>query len=182
MRSFSKRLTRLLLIVVILFPMGVGSFLTFLGASDLYAATFVPITKWEAPYGFLTFTSLKAEHCEWVLLLDDISVDSNNGVLKLWVSFSFVNISSSGEEVIGFQIPYNAEIGPKIQDAEVGGSDNEWEEVPLEVIDREVITVEEEISLVYLKFIASKEAIHYWASFGLVWKGFMVGKDFQIIL
>jgi len=78
--------------------------------SDLYGATIVPIPKWEAPYGFLALTSLKAELSEWVLLLDEISVDCNGGVFRLWVFFSLENISSSGEEVVGFQVPYSAEI------------------------------------------------------------------------
>jgi len=41
------------------------------------------------------------------------------------------------------------------------------------------MAVGKDISLAYLKFVASKEAMHYWASFEFDLKGFMVREGFS---
>jgi len=109
-RSLLKRSTRLLALVVVVFPIGVGLFLTGLGARNLREASAVSIPKWSAPFAFLVFTTFEAEWEGGQVVIREIDLDANRAQGKITAAFSVRGISSPDEAVVGFQIPYRVEI------------------------------------------------------------------------
>jgi len=81
-----KRLTKnIAKIVIVVFPIVAGLFLTILGALELYNATVVPIPKWEAPYGFLLFSSAKSELKELFVEFEKISVETDENLPSVMI-------------------------------------------------------------------------------------------------
>jgi len=166
-------------IVIVVFPIAAGLFLTSLGVLELHNATVVPIPKWTVPYGFLLFSSAKSELNELFVEFGKISVDDNFARMNIRLHFSAMNISSPDEEVVGVQVPYSS---IEVFDAAVSGIDSEGRTVQLDVTDRQVMAVGNNTSLAYLKFVASTGATHFNAVtvvYGLVWKGFIVREGFS---
>jgi len=174
-RSLLKRLTRLLALVVVVFPIGVGLFLTALGAHNLREASVVSIPKWSAPFGFLVFTTFEAEWEGGQVVMYDIDLDANRARGKITADFFVRGISSPDEAVVGFQIPYSVEI----PDLGISGSGDEGKPVPLRITDWQVLAIGNNTSLAYIRFVPSPEATRYSVRFAPIWRDFIVREGFS---
>jgi len=174
---FSRVAFLILKLLVVLFPIGAGLFLTNLGMVKLNEATIVPFRQLSNPYGFLAFSSIQLQGVTWCIIIGDQFLDIKNDTYSLLVVFSFDLINaSSGEHVIGFQLPGFGEFSTEPGVAELGfriEGYNEQGKISVEVTDEKAVLVEEvEISIVYAKFVALPNAFHYEGRVLFTWKGF----------
>jgi len=174
---FSRVAFLILKLLVVLFPIGAGLFLTNLGVVKLNEATIVLFRQLSNPYGFLVFSSIQLQRVEWTFIIGDQFLDIKNDTASLLICFDFDLINaSSGEQVIGFQLPGFGEFSAEPGVAELGfriEGYNEQGKVSVEVTDEKAVLVEEvEICIVYAKFVALSNAFYYEGRVFFTWKGF----------
>lgn len=180
----AKGLGFVLRLMVVLFPLVTGVFLTNYGIDKLNEAYIFSKKPWTAPYGFLVFSSMPMREVDAHFWLESVSVKDN--AAEVCLSFHFYRImdqSVTGEQVIGFQIPYVVQL--QSLDISVGP-----EQLPVPISDQETIFIEEPPSkppaeenirttIIYLKLTASSEDSEYHGDIFFTWEGLIVRESFS---
>ena len=179
-----KKLDFILRLIVILFPLVTGVFLSNYGIDKLNEAYFFSKKPWTAPYGFLVFSSMPMQRVEVHFWLDTISIKDNTaGVCLSFHFFLEMNSTVTGEQVVGFQIPYKVKL-------DVLNVSSGPEEYPVQISEQKMIFIEEPplkppaeektmTTIIYCKFIASPEATEYHGSMFFTWEGLIVRESFS---
>jgi len=85
---FSRVAFLILKLLVVLFPIGAGLFLTNLGVVKLNEAIIVPVRRLITPYGFLAFSSIQLQQSSlWVIIMGDQCLDIKNDNASALVVF-----------------------------------------------------------------------------------------------
>jgi len=169
-------------IVVILFPTVTGVLLTSFGTSKLNAAYIVPSEPEVNPYGFLVFSTMNLAKgsTEAHFWIDQISLNERTAQVLVYCEFS-VNSTSTGEQVIGFQMPHfcdfqNLSIAGEIGDLEVSDVNT----VHLEDADpKEPSSERTNTTLIYARFSSSQLIEKYRVHLEFTWEGLVRKKSFS---
>lgn len=183
---FPKHSFHILKLLVVVFPVVAGLFLTSLGVVKLNQASEKPIPKPLAPYGILAFSSEELDSARSSLgfVLDDMKIKENLVLAKIGTVFCFLNSSTeqepSHEVTFGFQVPYNVELLDCYVRA-FSKITNSW--IELGIKDENVIFVENcSTSLIYLKFVAPPDQLkihQYVVTVIFHWRNFIIKRGFS---
>lgn len=153
-------------LLVVVFPIGAGLFLTNLGVTELNEANVAPIKQWPTPFGFLVFSSAQLRGVESHIWLGDQFISVKNDTASCLIHFIFETVNlSSGEQIFGFQLPGVVELLKPVEHPERSFSvngDNGHGMVSAGILDEKAVFVEDErISLVYAKFVVLVNVSRY---------------------
>ena len=169
-------------LLVILFPLGAGLFLTILGVAKLNEANIAPIKQWTTPHGFLVFSSTELQNVESHVYIDNINIKDDTALCEIPFSFKLTNASSE-EQILGFQLPCTAELLDPVEPSESSFCINGTKEndvLPVELTDKRTILVEDEkISIVYARFVALQDVVDYSGNLHCVSTGFTSRQGFS---
>ena len=177
-----SKLSLALRIVVVLFPIVSGVLLTGFGANKLNEAYIVPSKLRTNPYGFLIFSTMNLPkgNTEAHFWIDEISLNERAASVNMHYEFK-VDPPSSGEQVVGFQIPYYCDflkfsIGNQTETVEV----SKVETVHLEDGNPKDPTSEKaNTTLIYARFSSSSLVEKYSGDLVFTWKGLITKEDFS---
>lgn len=169
-------------IAVILFPTVTGVMLTNFGASKLNEAYIVPSEPKVNPYGFVVFSTMNLSKgsTEAHFWIGQISLDERAAQGLVYCEFR-VNPTSTGEQVVGFQIPHFCDF-KKLSVASENGSleVSDVSTVHLEDADSKEPTSEKtNTTLVYARFSSSQLIEKYQVQFEFNWEGLIRKKSFS---
>jgi len=169
-------------IAVILFPTVAGVMLTNSGASKLNEAYIVPAEPKVNPYGFVVFSTMNLSKgsTEAHFWIGQISLDERAAQGLVYCEFR-VNHTSTGEQVVGFQIPHFCDI-KKLSVASENGSleVSDVSTVHLEDADPKEPTSEKtNTTLVYARFSSSQLIEKYQVQFEFNWEGLIRKRSFS---
>jgi len=177
---FSRFWFRLLRLLVVVFPIGAGLFLTSWGVVKLNQATETLVSEPLAPYGVLAFGS---EECEFkVLSIYMMNVLVGENLIEAHFDFSNVKLPSDSahEEIFGFQIPYSAELLELPDGVSVTAYSNcTHSRVDVEVLEKNVLLARNDTSFVYIEFVASPELTEYKIGVNFLWRGLVIKQSFS---
>lgn len=169
-------------IAVILFPTATGVLLTSFGVGKLNEAYIVPPEPKVNPYGFLVFSTINLSKVstEAHFWIGQISLNERAGQALLYCEFR-VNRTSTGEQVIGFQIPYFCDFKKLSIASESGDLEvSDVTTVHLEDSDPKEPTSEKtNTTLVYARFSSSELIEKYQVQFEFNWEGLIRKKSFS---
>ena len=169
-------------IAVILFPTVSGVFLTSFGASKLNEAYVVPSMPRTNSYGFLIFSTMNLPkgNTEAHFWINQISLDERAAQGLVYCEFR-VNPTSTGEQVVGFQIPHFCDFKKLSVMSENGSLEvSDVSTVHLEDADPKEPTSEKtNTTLVYARFSSSQLIEKYQVQFEFNWEGLMRKKSFS---
>ena len=169
-------------LIVILFPLGAGLFLTVLGVAKLNEANIVPTKQWTTPHGFLVFSSTQLQNVESHVYIDGINIKDDTAICETTFSFKLTNASSE-EQILGFQLPYTADLQVPVEPGESSFCINgrkENDQVPVELADQRTILIEEKkISIVYARFVALHDVVDYSGNLHCASKGLTSKQGFS---
>jgi hypothetical protein len=175
-----SKLFLVLRIAVILFPTVSGVLLTDFGANKLNEAYIVPFTPRMNPHGFLIFSTMNLPKgsTQAHFWIGDISLEERTAKVHIYYEFGVVP-PSTGEQVIGFQIPYfcdllNFSIGSQSEKLEV----SKIETVHLEDSVKDS-TEKAKTTLIYAKFFSSPLIEKYSGDLEFTWEGSIIKEDFS---
>lgn len=165
----------MLRMLMVVFPIGTGLFLTGLGTIKLNQATETPDPRPLSPYGILAFSS---EECELeVLSIYFVDVLVKENLIKVSSFYSaFIQSDSKSEETFGFQIPHDVELDSVSVEA---FSETTNRMVNVEVLDEDVKTTGNNTSLIYIKFVCLPELKEYNINFDFIWRDMAVKQSFS---
>ncbi|MEM2088233.1 MAG: hypothetical protein QXF52_06095 [Thermoproteota archaeon] len=164
----------ILKLLVILFPIGAGLYLTNLGTVKLNEATVIPLRPWSTPYGFLSFSSIPLHRLCWSVGIGEQYSNVKSDICSLNLHFNFELFNASGEQVIGFQLPGEFLTAPIYSEGgfRIEGYNEQQLEIPINIVDQKVVpVVEEGLSIVYIKFVALPNVSSYHGHTFCTWKG-----------
>jgi len=169
----SRSYVRLLKILVITFPICIGSVATLYGLI-LYNRTqmFTPEDR-AIPPGFLIFSSMEMSSVNFSIQIIDLNFEQGRSD-KTLIQFDFDLASPlTGEQTIGFQFPY------VVEEFNAWGSDFgvSKSEIIRKIIPPGDGAKQTEATIVYLKF-EPKPGLHYSISGNLYWSGFLSRTDY----
>jgi len=169
-------------IAVILFPTVTGVLLTSFGASKLNEAYIVPSEPKVNPYGFLVFSTmhLSKGSTEAHFWINQISLNERAAQALVYCEFR-VNPTSTGEQVIGFQIPHFCDSKKLSVASETGDLEvSDVSTVHLEDADPKEPTSEKtNTTLVYARFSSSQLIEKYQVQYEFTWEGLVRKKSFS---
>lgn len=164
-------------LAVIISPIVVGLIVTAYGLTEYYSATVIITPKTTAPYGILAFSSIfESKIVNLTISTSELDIKGNNVNFQTF-DFRMTTLggADSGEQIFGFQIPYQVEL-----ESFAGGG---WYEdgngmVEIEVVDTDVY-MEEDFSIIYLKFIPLPGEPHYIFGCTFLWTGAIIKQTFS---
>jgi len=169
----SRSYVRLLKILVITFPICIGSVATLYGLI-LYNRTqmFTPEDR-VIPQGFLIFSSMEMSSVNFSIQIIDLNFEQGRSDKTLMQCDFDLASPLTGEQTIGFQFPYVVE--------EFWAGGNDFQVSKSEIIRVTVPPVnnikQTEATIVYLKF-EPKPGLHYSISGYFYWSGFLSRTDY----
>ena len=163
-------------LAVVLFPLLAGSFLLCLGTDKLNQAYFQR-GEWVAPNGLLAFSSMQAQ-VSWAHL-GMHAMSPKNGLTETYLDYDLRLQSgfAPGEQVGGFQIPYNI----SSLNFTVTVSSGHGDSVAVAILDQRTISVEEPATatIVYGKFQVPANAATCHMFLNFQWEGLFVREGFS---
>lgn len=178
----ASKLLLLLRIAVVLFPTVSGVLLANFGANKLDEAYIVPPSPRVNPYGFVMFSTmnLSKENTEAHFWIDQISLNERTAYVNMYYEFH-VDPHSTGEQVIGFQIPHYCDF----QTLSIAGESGD-----LEVLEVKTVHLEDSnpkdpspekanTTLIYAKFSSSPLIEKYRGDLRFTWEGLIKKKSFS---
>jgi hypothetical protein len=169
-------------IAVILFPTATGVLLTSYGADKLNEAYIVPSEPKVNPYGFVVFSTMNLSKgsTEAHFWIGQISLDERAAQGLVYCEFR-VNPTSTGEQVVGFQIPHFCDFKKLSITSESGDLEvSDVNTVHLEDADPKEPTSEKtNTTLVYARFSSSQLIEKYQVQFEFTWEGLIRKKSFS---
>jgi len=177
-----SKLLHVLRIAVILFPTVAGILLTSFGAGKLNEAYIVPSESKVNPYGFLVFSTMNLSKGskEAHFWINQIFLDERAAQTLVHCEFR-VNQTSTGEQVIGFQIPHYCDFKKLSVSSENGDLEVlNVTTVHLEDADpKEPTSGKTNTTLVYASFSSSQLIEKYQVQFEFNWEGLIRKKSFS---
>jgi len=176
-----SKLFLVLRIAVILFPTVSGVLLTNFGANKLNEAYIVPFMPRMNPHGFLIFSTMNLPKgsTQAHFWIGDISLEERTANVNVY--YEFYVSPSTGEQVIGFQIPYfcdllNFSIGSQSERLEV----SKIETVHLEDENpKDPMSDKAKTTLIYVRFFSSPLIEKYSGNLIFTWEGSIIKEDFS---
>lgn len=163
-------------LLVVVFPIGAGLFLTILGAVRLNQANVTVVPRTLAPYGVQAFSVGDCQMGGLDITFTNVIVDENR--IDMFLRFDDVVFSSNSsyEETFGFQIPYEAEI---TAEGVTAFNNLTKSRVDVEVTDKNATFAENDTSIVYIRFVVSPELNQYDILIAFFWKDAIVRQGFS---
>ncbi len=169
-------------IAVILFPTVTGVLLTSYGAGKLNEAYIVPSEPKVNPYGFVVFSTMNLPKgsTEAHFWIDQISLNERAAQGLLYCEFR-VDPTSTGEQVVGFQIPHFCDFKKLSVASESGDLEvSDVNTVHLEDADpKELSSKKTNTTLIYARFSSSELIERYQVQFEFTWEGLIRKKSFS---
>jgi len=178
---FSRFSFRILKVLVVVFPIAAGLFLTGLGWVRLNEAIERPVSKPLAPYGILAFSSQECEGHSLRAHMDG-GIDAKKNLIGAHFesSLALKAQDSPYEEIFGFQIPYYAsDFGSETRVTAFSKPKGLEVGVETEILEKNVIFAGNLTSIIYLKFIASPQFQWYEVDIHFTWRDLIIRTAFS---
>ncbi len=179
-------------LLLVLFPIGSGLFLTDLGVVKLNEASFVSGRQEITSYGFLVFSSTQLQQVGSNIWLGVSSIKDDEGGCLIHFPFELSKLSNASldEHVIGLQLPCTARmLEPTFNAVKNVTEETLWIEEEGEqgkaravIKEAKVILTEEKQekpSILYIRFLALPNALKYRGTISLGLQGFTVREEFS---